>query len=176
MGWVLELVLLLVLAFLIYEDLRYRAYHWVLLPPLLILFIIKASWFLPWSELLGNLAYNLAMVGVLFLGVKAYLRLKEGRDRQVVDRAIGSGDLFLMGVLGAAFSPFNFVLFLTFVLLVALLFGAVTRLFASRAKGGTVPLAAVLSLTMVALEISLVIKNAHSFAYDDRIWAMLLYG
>lgn len=176
MGWVLESVLFLLLGLLIYEDLRYRAYHWLLLPLLLALLIIKAGYFLPWGELLGNLAYNVGVVGVLFLGVKLFLALKEGRAGVVLDRALGSGDLLLMGILGAAFSPFNFVLFLTFVFIVALLFSGLTRLLMPVRRNSTVPLAGVLSLTMIALETALLAKNAHGLAYEDRIWGFLLYG
>lgn len=177
MTWLLDTGLLFLLAVIVLEDLRQRAYHWVLLPPLLALLLFKAMWFLGVGELLMNLYYNLGLIGLLFLVVKLFLSVRSGRPEQVIDRSLGSGDLLLMVVLTPAFSPLNFTVFLTLSFLVALLFAGLVRAFTFPERvPRSVPLAGIMALTLMAVEIAVLIEDAHAFLYQDRIWTLILQG
>ena len=99
---------------------------------------------------------NLLVTGILVVTLLLYYLLRYGlKTGNKVKSSIGMGDLLLIPVLTASFSPGNFVLFLIVSYIIALSYGIIIRLI--RKRDITIPLAGIQSLL---LAIVLILESA----------------
>lgn len=113
----LAIGLILLLCFVFYQDLKYRAVYWFLFPLLLVMsyFYLKneinqQSWLL-----------NTAFVLIQLLGIWGYFSLKAKKPINFVNSHLGLGDILFFGVLILWFTPINFILFFTGSLVITLI-------------------------------------------------------
>lgn len=106
--WLIKLTLL----FTFYQDWRYRAIHWFIIPVLSLLFLTQRYLVVGWElkdfgvQLLVNfgfLAVQFAFVWLYFLMVK--------KESQIVDKWIGKGDLYFLVACCFAFPLDQFIIY-----------------------------------------------------------------
>lgn len=107
--WILDLLSLLVLGVIAWEDLRYRAIRWWLLPALFLSMALPALLHArPWYMDAG---YNLIFLLVQFTAAVGLLLLRQRRFTNPVDNWVGTGDLLFLLVVALALPRWNFLLF-----------------------------------------------------------------
>lgn len=137
----------LILLVIAYQDFKYRAIHWLTLPPLLILFVWGYSQFWASDELLSGLTTNLGFLFIQWLGITLYYSIKMRRPVQIINQFIGVGDLLFLGVCALAFSPLNFMLFTISGFLMSIIVHVLMQL--KRGGRKTIPLAGLLAIWML---------------------------
>ncbi len=90
---------------------------------------------------------NLLVTGILVVTLLLYYLLRYGfKTGNKIKSSIGIGDLLLIPVLTASFSPGNFVLFLIISFIIALSYGIISR--SASKRDLTIPLAGIQSLLL----------------------------
>jgi hypothetical protein len=162
------IVSIALLGFLAYQDFRYRAISWFLIPLLLLSFFFFGLQVNPISELGKFFVINLGFLVFQMLVLTLYFSLKNKRITNIVNEYIGVGDLLFFIAICAAFSPLNFVLFYTGSIVFSLLAFAVYQIL-FKSKNREIPLAGIFALVMM-----MVICVANAFGnislYDETLF------
>lgn len=123
---ILESILILMLLFLFYQDMKYRAVYWLLFPALLMLLFPIVLRQLSFAETMRNGLCNLAFIISQLLIVSIYFSIKKRRLINITQDYLGLGDVFFLFVIAFYFSPLNYIVFymtsLVLVLLLAIVF------------------------------------------------------
>lgn len=139
-----DLLLLLALAGIVYEDFKYRAIHWWWL-------LILAGGILtcrPWS--MAQVAINWGFLLSQFILLTLYFSIKQKSFTNIIDQFLGLGDILFLLVIALLFSPINFLLFFVVSLLLTLFFFlGYQYLFASPSSPKTIPLAGALATLLL---------------------------
>ncbi len=122
----LHIVIILLLLTLIYQDFKHRSVWWIILPVLIICQFTLSCKLIGWEELWQNTAINIMLTALQLLVLTLYFSLRNGSWTAIINKYIGSGDLFFFIFLALAFSPFNFLAFFIVSLLAILLIYALT--------------------------------------------------
>jgi hypothetical protein len=141
----LKIALLLLLATILYQDVKLRAVHWIFFPLLATAALCAQKWPLYWPVLLFNFTF---LAGMLFL-LTVYVSLRTGKITDITKGYFSWGDiLFLLAVI-PLFDFRSYMLFFTCGTFLALLI----HLLATRMKAQpTVPYAGYMALiTLVYL-------------------------
>ncbi len=142
---VTTLLVSLVIAF---QDFRNRQIHWFLLP----IFGI-GLFFLNFSRIglratLYNFFENVLFLFLVFVFTYIYFIIKKRKFIKLVDNYIGLGDILFLVVIAIYFTPFIFVFFFIFsMLLTLLIFGAI-HIF-KNLEFSTIPLAGLIAIYMI---------------------------
>lgn len=142
-----QIVLILLLAFVFFQDLKWRAIH-VLLPVLILIVggVIYSQSGYPWQELLFSSLFLLITLG----GLCIYLFIRNKSFKRPFRNTLGLGDvLFFVAVL-PLFSMHNYILFFITGMLFSIIGFMVIQIFR---KTELVPLAGLLALYLVLLRI-----------------------
>lgn len=141
----LILILIVVLAIIVFQDLKYREVH-VLVLAAIFLVACGINYF---ETYLGirDIAYNIAFIAINILGVMAYMSIKEKTFFNPIDKAIGLGDIVFFIAITPLFQTRKFILFFTLGLICSLLIFVATK---KIRKHDTIPLAGYLSLVLLA--------------------------
>ena len=156
---------------IIYEDLRYRAIHWIWVALLTVLIFLAGP--INWS-FIGT---NLSLLGLQLLGISCYFSLKHQTWVNIVNRYLGLGDILFFLPLTFLFSPLNFLLFLIVGFCFSLLVFGIGKLVIGK-KLLTIPLAGYLAIFLMG-----VLWASHLYGYsrlDDQLLlrqlTLLLYS
>ncbi len=150
MGAFINYAALILLALVLYQDLKYRAISWVLLPLLAIVFVLKSLQVVAMGELLQESLINLSFIIAQLLVLTAFISLQQKAFVNIFKSHIGLGDLLFFVVSCTAFSFLNFVLFYTTGLLFVLLSFLLLKQVVKNTKK-EVPLAGGLALFMMLI-------------------------
>ena len=136
------LIIILPLLFIIYEDFKYRAIHWVWL----VLFTLLILFFKP--LILPHIIINFLLVGIQLLGLTVYFSLKSRKLINITKDFLGIGDILFFLPLTMLFTPENFIWFFICSLLFTLFSFLLQQAF-SPLKKKTIPLAAWMSIALI---------------------------
>lgn len=155
----LKILLIIILAFIFVQDLRYRVIH-VLLPISLGIvgyILLKQS---------GNTIYDLLpsflFVSITVLGLWMYLSIKNRSLVNPLKSAIGIGDILFFVMIIPLFSFVNYIYFYIIGLLLSAL---IHILFSKRSKDNTIPLAGYLSTYLIILYTFEIITQSNILYY-----------
>jgi len=109
------LLITIPLLFIIYEDFKYRAIHWIWL----VVFIGLIIGLLPIEPI--TVLVNLALIGFQLLGLTLYFSLKEKKFINIVNQFLGIGDILFFIPLCFLFTPENLIWFFVCSLIFTLL-------------------------------------------------------
>ena len=129
LGIFIQLLILLMLATVAFQDYRYRGVSWFLFPLLVIAALIGL-----WQDknlyvFMPLMMINLVFVFVLLFGLTLYFSLKNRKVVHIADVYLGWGDILFFVVLTVFFSPLNFLMFIVGSLLfVSLIVTVIPRL------------------------------------------------
>jgi hypothetical protein len=156
MEWA-QLLLLLPLGFIIFEDFRYRAIHWIW-----IILLIGFIFYFHKISLTHSLT-NLSLLAIQFLCLTFYFSIREKKVSNIINRYIGIGDFLFLVPVCFLFSPLNLMLFLSIGYGLTLL-GTWVAFRLSSNNTLTIPLAGSLSIVLI---IVLVGFQFYGFALND---------
>lgn len=151
---VINICLLLLLAVVVYQDLKERQISWFLIPLLLSLFAVQGLFRVSADELIGHTLFNVCFIMVQLLVLTIYISIKNKKPVNIINSYLGLGDVLFFITVAAAFSPLNFIVFYIIGLLFTLLFFIVLKRIV-KTVSTEIPLAG----GMAALMIVLIILN-----------------
>lgn len=168
----LNSLLLVLLLFLFYQDMRYRAVYWILFPSLLIVVIILSVRSLGIVSVLLNTVYNLGFIFIQLFLVSLYFSLKEKKLVNITREHLGWGDVLFLLCVSFYFSPANYVIFyISSLFLIALTALLLVR--GNSRKVLKVPLAGLQSLFFMLLWLADWFIASFSLVNDD--WLLLYF-
>lgn len=136
------LAISLPLVFIIYEDFKYRAIHWIWL----VLFTSLILWLYPLNKI--HVVANLLIIGIQLMGLTVYFSLKSRKLINLTKKFLGIGDILFFIPLCLLFTPENLVWFFVSSLIFTLL-GFLIQQFIFPSKKNTIPLAAWMSIALI---------------------------
>lgn len=171
--FLLQIVILLCLGSIFYQDLRYRAVYWFCFPLLgIFLSLLKYNltsldvWFI-------DTVYGLSFLLVQIFLLWVYFSVKNKRLINLTNNYLGWGDILFLLVIPCYLSPVNFVLFYIISLIVVLLY----TIFKSRANGFTglqIPLAGLQALLLGLMMIIDFLLPTVALTDDSWIYPLLV--
>lgn len=164
---IIELLTVVLLALIFFEDLKYRGvswYYFVILLSLIFWRFTESKG--EWTFVLVNASFILTQMVLITL----YYFFRRGTF-QVINQCIGLGDLIFWGVMVFAFSPLNFVLFF----IASSVFSLGCFFLFIRGKNRTIPLAGFQSLFLL-LMITARLFGIEWGNFDDNKLIELFYG
>lgn len=147
----LKITFTIILLIIAYQDFNYRAVSWILFPIALAIQICIALLSGNTWVLFHYFLINLTILAVQLLVLIGYLLLKnktkQNNKLKMVGSYLGLGDVLFFVVVASAFSPFNFVLAMLAMFVLALLLSV----FIVR-KTYTIPLAGIMALAFIPMQ------------------------
>lgn len=134
-----QVLLLLLLAVVFVQDMRYRGVSWILFPLLGLTIISVRAFSAPSLAFIGeSLLVNMGFILVILALLVLYFLLKHRRFVNITDQYLGWGDILFLVVLALYLSILNFLLFFVISLLFA---GVCHTIFVGFHKDRHIPLA-----------------------------------
>ncbi len=165
-------LLILLLAAICWQDMKYRAVDWIFFPAAFLLTLANA-WAGGAFSVQGVLL-NLLLLLIQLAGLQVYISYKKGGWLMAGERYMGWGDVLFFLVLAVSFSPLNFVAFQLGSLLLILLVTLILHVAGLRVR--QVPLAGGQAL-LLALLLAADFTNKGSSLYADHVFIdLVLYG
>lgn len=173
MQYVIDTCLLLLLAVVLFQDLKQRQISWFLIPLLLVSFLAQGLFQIPANELMRYTMFNIGFVVVQLVILTAYISIKNKRLVNIINSYLGIGDVLFIATVAAAFSPLNFIIFyiaaLLFTLLVFVVVNLLTKNFSKE-----IPLAGAMAAVMIALILVNQWVPGFNFYKDDFLTAWFI--
>lgn len=158
--------LLSILAIMFYQDLKLRAIYWILFPLLFLILLIRNLYHTNIEDLLEAVLYNFGYILLIFLSMKAFFSFLRGKQTKIIDRVMGTGDVFFLIALAVFFSPFNFILFFVLSKLIVILIVAIHNLVREK-QMRKVPLAGFQAAILMILYIYNLYSGKIEFSSDE---------
>lgn len=133
-----------------WQDLKFRAIHWMVFAWVFILAMVltyQGTTF-SWQTVLMNLVFSTAVVGGLFV----YLSLKNRRWTNIFRAHFGLGDYLFFLAVAPLFEQQNFILFFVSGMVFAAFTQQIPSFFIEHYQKKSIPLAGLLSLYILLLE------------------------
>jgi hypothetical protein len=157
--WYLKLILVIVFAFVLYQDFKSRLVYWFLYPIIGVLAFAIQLQNLPVSIALTNLGFNLLFVVLILLVSTLYIKFRNLDFKNT----IGIGDILFFLFIAGTFSIVSFLILFVFSLVFSLILHIVLN---NKKEQTTVPLAGYMSLFFgVVYAVSFCFNNAFLYAY-----------
>lgn len=170
---VLQLITLLSLIFILYQDIRYRAVYWLCFPATAILLgILKVSQ-TSFSVFLTDMSYSMVFLLVQLLLLSAYFSIKNKAWINLTKAHLGWGDILFLFAIAFYFSPINFVLFYIISLILVLLFVVVQILSLKEKSSKYIPLAGLQAALFGLVLIGGLLFREVSFVDDQWVYFLM---
>ena len=168
---------MIVLAIIIWQDFKYRAISWWILPVLVILAIGNALFKMPVSKLALSTLYNFGIILLQLTIVFAYFFLRGKSFMGILNQYLGIGDIIFLFILCFVFSPVNYIVFCTISFIIVLLF-SVILLNVLPKKDNRIPLAGGVSCLLLVVYIFSLFNINIDFYSDQLVFNIIekLYG
>lgn len=150
MNIVVEILLLVLLFLIVFQDIKYRAISWVVLPVIVFLFAYRQGSMLGVNVLLSNTGINFSFVVLQYGLLSLYFSIKNKHLVNIIDQYIGLGDVLFFVVLCFAFSPVNYIAFYFGTTIFTLIAVLAYNVF-SKKSSAQIPLAGIQSAWMAVL-------------------------
>ncbi len=109
--WTIDLILVLFLGVVSYQDFKHKAISWVLIPILFILQSVLAVRAVKIESAAFFFLVNFGFISLQLVCLTIYFSIKNRKFTNIVNSYLGIGDILFFFVLCPAFSPINFILF-----------------------------------------------------------------
>lgn len=168
----ISIALIILTAIVVYQDFRFRAIGWYLIPAIVVLMVVSDKGNLTITDYLTTVSLNLVFLLIQFAFVWLYVSIKNKKRTNILKGHIGSGDWLFFASLAFGFSTLNFVVFVTCGLLITLTIHLVAHLIA-KASLKNVPLAGYMAALCIVLQI-VQITGAAMQPFDDNLVLSLI--
>lgn len=146
----IDIFLVVLLAIVVYQDLKKREISWFLIPLLFGCFWAKGFLLIPSSELFRNSLLNISFIVLQLLVLTAYISIKNKKIINVINSYLGLGDVLFFVVVSVAFSWVNFILFYVMSLLFTLSGFIVYNMLVKKVNK-EIPLAGAMAMVIIIL-------------------------
>nr|WP_315422888.1 hypothetical protein [uncultured Pedobacter sp.] len=171
----LQAGILMVLAGMVYQDLKYRGIYWWMFPALLLLLAISTIQVLGFSVMMAQVAKSLIFLGLQFLVLTAYISIRQKKLTNIFEGFFGLGDLLFLVAISFGFSFLNYVLFYLLSLMVVVIFSAIFGV-DSKLHGKKIPLAGYQALLLILLTAGSWYTPVLNLLSDENLINLLIYG
>jgi len=144
----IDIIIIILLILIIYQDFKFRAFSWILLPALFVAIISTNLLEHELLHVLNSSILNFSFLVIQFCVISIYFSIKQNRVIKIADHYIGWGDILLWVALCPLFSTINFILFYISSSIIVLIGWGLFRI-ASKNKNHFIPLAGGVSLLMI---------------------------
>ena len=148
----LQLLIVFFLAFIFYQDLKYRAVYWICFPLLALFLLVSKYLLIGLEQTLLDAGIGLLFMGSQLLLLWGYFSIKNGKAINLSKSHLGWGDVLFLLTIVCYLSPANYIIFYVFSLILVLLYTLIFRLLNSK-HNEQIPLAglqaALLGITML---------------------------
>lgn len=153
MRYLIDIIIVLLLLLIVWQDFKYRLISWPLIPLIFISFLAKGFFIKPFAELTNYTVINACFIALQLAILTLYISLKNKKITNIINSQLGLGDILFFIAITIAFSPFNFILFYISGLIFSLL---CYQLFLKIKTSATkeIPLAGLLSIVLIMLVLS----------------------
>lgn len=166
----LQIVILIFLAFICYQDLLYRAVYWWCFPILATLLFILKYQVSNMRQTLTDAGYGLLFLTAQLFILWVYFSVKHKKAVNITDNYLGWGDILFLIAVPFYLSPVNYVLFYIVSLILVLLYAVTTAKITTNNRH--IPLAGLqAALLGIAMIIDYVIPKV---AFYDDGWLYFL--
>lgn len=145
-SYALEVMLLIIMIIVIYNDFKHRLISTSALIAIFCLSFTNTIFKYDFLTFLLNGVLNILFLLFLFLAIKLYFKLRKEND--IINKQIGAGDLYYFACLIFAFTPVSFMFYLTFTFVISLIWFLISRL-KKTANRELIPLAGIAALLFV---------------------------
>lgn len=167
----LQIVMILCLAFICYQDLLYRAVYWFCFPVLAaVMFMLKYN-LSGLEEALAQAGYGLAFLIVQLAILWIYFSIKKKTFINLTNDYLGWGDVLFLAAIACYLSPANYVIFYVISLIAVLLYTLTAALLSDKARNPHIPLAG-LQAALLVLMMLIDYVSPKFMLYDDS-WLYL---
>lgn len=168
----LQIVILLCLAFIFYQDLSFRAVYWFCFPVLAILLSVLKYRLTDFNDMIVDAGYAMGFLLVQLLFLWIYFSVKHKSMVNITNNYLGWGDILFLIAITCYLSPGNYVLFYIASLILVLLYAVFSKYVIRGTNHEHIPLAGLqallLGMIMIAGFLWPVVR-----LYDDN-WIYLL--
>jgi Flp pilus assembly protein protease CpaA len=168
-----DIVGILSLAALSWQDFRSRQIAWWLLPLMGAGLLLAGMQRTDLAEIGRSFSINFTFLVLQLLLLWAWLSVKNRAPVKMLDTHIGWGDVLFLSCTALAFSPANFLVFYVCGTLLVLLAVIIAMLFRKSSGRPLIPLAGALGLPMIGLCAWRLIEPSANF-FDDS-WLVQLF-
>lgn len=168
--FLLQLLILICLSVIFYQDIQYRAVYWICFPILTVLLFTAKYKFTGFSDSLTDAIYGLTFFGTQLLFLWGYFVVKNKKLVNITKHYLGLGDILFLIAVAFYLSPLSYVVFYILSLIVVLIYTLI-RQFLIKEDSPYIPLAGLQALIFGLIVIFSMFKPDMKF-YNDG-W---LYG
>lgn len=172
MNYIIDLLIIVTLGYIVYQDIKLRKISWVILPVLFIVTAVSGLFFNDLQELSYFFLINLGFIAFQMLCLTLYFSIKHRSFTNIINKYIGIGDLLFFTVICAMFSPVNFIAFyLSSIILITIIsLGYVTIKKNSKIE---IPFAGAMAVILICCFVYKNISGSVDF-YNDTLTLELL--
>jgi hypothetical protein len=143
-------VIFMVLAFMAYQDFKYRGIYWWLFPLLCIGLLRYCSITRGWQPVYSAASFNAVFLLVQLVLISLYISVKKRRLTNIFKGCFGLGDLLFLCCAACCFSALNYVLFYIISLFLTITLTLAFRFFQIKVQE-KIPLAGYQALLLMVL-------------------------
>lgn len=169
----IQLIVVLLLILVVYQDYKFRAVSWIIFPLLLVTFFCFNILTISFWEVLDNSKVNFLFIVFLFGMITLYFSIKHNRLINISNGFIGWGDILFIFCLGILFSPLNFMMFYLFSITLIIIGVLFSRLI-FKSNSDKIPLAGLQSMILLLIWVVNLVFPFGKFCADDWILNVLL--
>jgi Flp pilus assembly protein protease CpaA len=171
---IVNIIGIMTLGILSWQDFRSRQIAWWLLVILVVVFFFTALFGgRSISEIGKAFSLNIIFLCVQFLFVWIWFSIRNKKPAKIIDVQIGLGDVLFMICIALFFSTVNFMLFYTLGMILTLFVVLIIKLFNTNNKR-EIPLAGALSIPLILLCTWKIFDPSRDFYSDE--WLIQLLG
>lgn len=167
----LQIVMILCLAFICYQDLVYRAVYWFCFPVLAVVMLMLKYNFSGLEEALTQAGYGLAFLTVQLAILWIYFSIKKKTLVNLTNDYLGWGDVLFLVAIAFYLSPASYIIFYVISLIAVLLYTLLAALLSDNARNPHIPLAG-LQAALLVLMVLVDYVSPKFMLYDDS-WLYL---
>jgi len=168
-----QIIVLLSLAFIFYQDMQYRAVYWICFLVLaILLFGLKYS-LTGFLNGLTDVGYSLLFLLIQLFFLWIYLSVKNRGMINITNDYLGWGDILFLIVITFYLSPGNYVLFYIGSLILVLIYAVLRGYSGGKKSNKHIPLAGLQAMLLAVLMVMDYLLKAFALYSDSWIYILM---
>lgn len=169
----LQIIILICLAFIFYQDMRYRAVYWICFPVLAVMLLALKYSLAGFSEGLTDAGYGLLFLLIQLFFLWIYFSLKKKKIVNIASDYLGWGDILFLIAITFYLSPGNYVLFYISSLILVLIYAICGGYLQEKEENKHIPLAGLQAGLLGLLMVTDYLLQAFALYSDSWIYILM---
>jgi hypothetical protein len=170
MLFIANILILLSLTVIAFQDFKQRQISWFLIPLALTGFVCKAVFYQ--NNVVHDFLFNASFILLQLICLTIYFSVKNKRFLNILDTYLGLGDILFLVVVCTVFSPVNFILFYLCSMILTLIGVLLYNSFATK-RTADVPLAGSMAAILLVLVIVTIVFPGINF-HNDTLFLTIM--